>query len=95
MRVNSNARADGIVSVLISRSAARRAHIAAGRGSTVTIGRGTVSGVIKNGTVKLQLRLSRSVAAKLARLGHVTLTIRLALVGTGGSRLSVIVAGRY
>ena len=58
------------------------------------IGRGTVSR-IKNGTVNLHLRLSRVTAAKLKHLGHVTLTLRLALVAAGGVHLTIDAAGRY
>jgi hypothetical protein len=35
------------------------------------------------------------VAAKLRHLRHVTLTVRLSLVGTGGNRVAVDAAGRY
>jgi hypothetical protein len=94
VRVSSNERADGIASVLISRALARRAHIKVGRRPFVVVGVGTLSG-IKNGTVRLHLRFSPQVAAKLAQLGHVTLTVRLALVGAGGNRLAVDAAGRY
>jgi chitodextrinase len=94
VRVSSNEPADGIATVSISRDAAKQAHISAGRGATVAIGRGTVSG-IKDGTVTLHLRLSRATAAKLGRLGHVTLTIRLALVAAGGDHLTTVAAGRY
>jgi hypothetical protein len=93
-RVTSNERAAGFVTLSISRRAARRAHIKTGRGSSVVIGRGTVSGIAA-GTVHLHLRLSRTVATKLRRLGHVALTIRLALVAAGGDHLSIVAAGRY
>jgi hypothetical protein len=86
--------ADGIATLSISRGAARRAHISSAQGSSVVIGRGTVSG-IKSGTMKLHLGLSRATAAKLKRLGHVTLTVRLTLVGADGSRAAIIAAGRY
>jgi hypothetical protein len=94
MRVSSNARANGIVYVSIARSLARRAHIKVGRRASVVIGVGTLSG-ITNGTVSLHLKLSRSVAAKLRHLSHVTLTVRLALVGVGGTHLAIDAAGRY
>jgi hypothetical protein len=94
MRVSSNARANGIAYVSIPRSLARRAHIKVGNKPYVVIGVGTVSG-ITDGTVSLHLKLSRSVAAKLRHLRHVTLTVRLSLVGTGGSRVAVDAAGRY
>jgi hypothetical protein len=92
--VTSNEPADGIATLLISRSAARRAHIPLGRGAMVVVGRGTVSG-IKDGTVNLHLRLSRAMAAKLRRLRHLTLTVRLALVAVGGDRRVIDAAGRY
>jgi hypothetical protein len=94
VRVSSNEPAAGIASVSISRSAAKRAHINAGRGRSVVVGLGTVSG-IKDGTVTLHLRLSRVMAAKLARLGHVTLTIRLAVVTAAGDHSAIDAAGRY
>jgi hypothetical protein len=58
------------------------------------IGLGTVS-AITNGTVTLHLHLSHAMAAKLAHLGHVTMTIRLALVAAGNERYAIDVAGRY
>jgi PKD domain len=94
VRVSSNQRADGIATLSISRKSAKQAHIRTGRGPTVVIGRGTVSG-ITNGTVNLHLRLSRAMAAKLRHLRHVTLTLRLALVTAGGVHLAIDAAGRY
>jgi hypothetical protein len=93
VRLTSNQAADGIASVYIPRSAARRAHIKTGRSSSVRIGIGTVQ--VKNGTGTLHVRLSKATAAKLRHLGHVTLTIRLALVGVSGHRVTVVEAGRY
>jgi len=94
IRVTSNKAANGIVTLSVPRKAARRAHIRTGRGKAVVIGRGTVSG-IKAGTVTLHLRLSRTTATKLRRLGHVTVTIRLALVGATGERFAVDAAAGY
>ncbi len=94
VRVSSNQGADGIATLSISRSAAKAAHIRTGRGPSVVIGRGTLSG-IKNGSVKLHLHLARATAAKLQHLRHVTLTIRLAVVSAARARLAVVVAGRY
>ncbi len=93
-RVTSNEQANGIVTLSISRGAARRAHIKAGRGSSVVIGRGTVSG-IKAGSMNLHLRLTGEMATKLSRLAHVAMTVRLALVASGGDHLAIIAAGRY
>ena len=93
-RVTSNERAAGIASVSISRSEARRAHIKLGRGPTVVIGVGTLAG-IRNGTVRLHLRMSRTIAQKLKKLGHVTLTVRLALVAANGEHVAIVAAGRY
>jgi hypothetical protein len=92
--VSSNLPGDGLATVSISRSAARHAHISAGRGAAVVIGHGTVSG-IKDGTVSMHLRLSRDMAAKLRRLGHLTLTVRLVLTAAGGDHLAIDAAGRY
>jgi PKD domain len=94
VRVSSNASADGIVTLSISRGDAKRARIRYGRAPTVVIGRGTVSRV-RHGTISLHLRLSKSTATKLRHLRHVTVTVRLALVGAGGVHLAVDAAGRY
>lgn len=93
MHVTVNEKAAGFITISITRGEARTAHIA-GRGSSVVIGRGTVS-QLKNGTASLRLRMARSVAAKLKHLRHVTLTVRLALVGTAGDHLAIDAAGRY
>jgi PKD domain len=94
VRVSSNRAANGIATVWITRSAAKRAHIKRGKAAAVRIGLGTVSS-ITNGTVTLRLHLSPAVAKKLRRLGHVTMTIRLQLVAPGNQRLSIVAAGRY
>ena len=54
----------------ITRAAAKRANIKVGKGPAVRIGIGTVAS-ITNGTVTLQLHLSKSTARKLAHLRHV------------------------
>lgn len=94
LRVTSNSKADGIVTITIPRAAARRAGIAA-PSDPVTIGRGTVNGQIKAGTITMHLGFSSTVAAKLKRLGTVTLTVHMSLVGSGGQRVRLAVAGRY
>jgi PKD repeat protein len=94
VRVTSNRAANGIATVWITRGTARRAHIKTGRAGVVRIGLGTVSSVT-NGTVTLRLHLSPAVAKKLRHLGHVSLTVRLALVAAGNHRLSIVAAGRY
>jgi hypothetical protein len=94
VRVKSNQRADGIATLSISRSAAKRANIRFGRGTSVVIGRGTLSG-LKNGTVNLHLHVSRAIARKLAHLSHVTLTVRLMLVAAGHNHLAIDAAGHY
>lgn len=93
-QVNTNESAAGVATLSISRNAARRAHIRTGRGTTVVIGRGTISGITV-GTSNLRLRLSRVMAAELSRAGHTALTIRLALVAAGGDHLAIVAAGRY
>lgn len=94
LKVTANEAADGIVSIAIARSAAKRAHIAAGRGRSVVIGVGTVKGIV-SGTVGLHLRLSKKVAAKIKRMRHLTLTIRLTLLDRSGDKQTVVVAGQY
>lgn len=94
VRVTSNAPADGIATLTVPRSAGKQAHLPVGRGPAVVVGRGSVSG-IKQGTTSLHLRLSKSVASKLARLRHVVVTVRLALVAAGGQHLAIDVAGHY
>ena len=93
VRVSSNMAADGIATVSIPRKAAKRAHIKVGNSPLVRIGIGTVQ--VKNGTGTLHVHLSQAIAAKLRRLGHVTLTVRLRLVAAGGHRASIVEAGRY
>jgi hypothetical protein len=95
LRVTANGRADGVVAVSMSGAAARRAHITTSTASTVVIGRGTINGQVKAGTVTLHLRLASATAAKLKTLGHVTLTVQLSLVGTGGQRVSVSATAGY
>jgi hypothetical protein len=92
--VSSNERADGVVTLSISSGAAARAHISHGRGSTVVIGRGSVSGV-RAGKVTLHLRLPGAIAKQLSHMHHLTLTLRLVLVGAGGARVAIDIAGRY
>jgi hypothetical protein len=94
VRVSSNKDANGIATVSISRAAARRAHIKVGRGLAVRIGIGTLASVT-NGTVTLHLHLSPAMAKKLAHLGHVTMSIRLALVAAGNQSFAVDAAGQY
>jgi hypothetical protein len=94
VRVSSNRAANGVATVWITRAAARRAHIKTGKAAAVRIGLGTVSS-ITNGTITLRLHLSPTMAKKLRRLGHVTMTVRLALVAPGSQRLSIDVAGKY
>jgi hypothetical protein len=94
VKVTSNAAADGFATLSIPRSAAKHAHLTVGRESAVVIGRGIVSG-IRKGTTSLHLRLSRAVAAKLGHLRHVVVTVRLALVATGGQHFAIDVAGHY
>jgi hypothetical protein len=94
IHVTSNESATGFVTVAVSRSEARKAHIK-GHGTRIVIGRGTVAG-LKKGTAKLHLKLSRAVAKKLEKhLRHVTLTIRFQLIGAGGGRVAIDVAGQY
>jgi hypothetical protein len=94
IHVRSNERANGFVTVLISRNTAKRAHINPGRGATVAIGRGTYSG-IKNGTVYLHLHLSKNAARKLGHLAHLTLTVRLALLSINRDHLAIVAAASY
>ena len=94
MRVTSNQPAAGLTKIWISKRDAKRAHLRTGRSANVVIGQGTISG-IKNGTVKLHLRLSRDMAKKLGRLRHLKLTVRLSLRGPSGDRATVDAAGSY
>lgn len=94
VRVSSNQPVDGFAWVSIARAAAKKAHIKTGRGPSVIIGQGTVSR-IANGTAILRLHLSRTTAAKLKHLKHVTLSVRLALVASSGDRLAVDAAAHY
>ena len=51
--------------------------------------------LIRNGSVLLHLHLSRATAAKLRHVGHVDMTIRLALVAAGNQRIAVDAAASY
>jgi PKD domain len=94
IRVMSNAAANGIATVSITRISAKKAHIQVGQNPSVRIGLGTVSS-IKSGTVTLHLYLSKAVAKKLGHLHHVAMTIRLQLVAPGNQRIAIVAAGRY
>jgi hypothetical protein len=94
LRVSANQTANGLITVSITRRAAKLAHISVGHAANVVIGRGTVSQV-RNGTVILNLHLSPRMAAKLRKLRHLAVTVRLALVPAVGQRLAIVVAGRY
>jgi chitodextrinase len=94
LNVTSNQSANGILTLSIPRSAAKKAHIRVGHSPAVVIGRGTLSG-IHSGSNHLHVHLPKATAAKLKRLGHVTLTIRLSLVAHGGHRITVDAAGHY
>jgi hypothetical protein len=94
VRVTANQRADGLATLSIPRTAARRAHLKTGHSRSVVVGRGSVSG-IKDGTVSLRLRLVKATAKKLGHLRHMKLTVRMTLLTSGGGRLVVDVAGRY
>ena len=94
LNVTANQSANGILTLSIPRSAAKRAHIRTGHSSSVVIGRGTISG-IHSGSNHLHVHLPKATASKLKQLGHVTLTIRLSLVAQGGHRITVDAAGHY
>jgi hypothetical protein len=94
IRVSSNKAANGVATVWITRAAAKRAHISVGHAATVRIGIGTVSS-IRNGTVTLHLHLSKAMAKKLGHVGHVAMTIRLALVAAGNQQTAVDAAASY
>jgi hypothetical protein len=86
--------ADGLASVSLPAAVARRAHLGKVHGATMTLAQGPLSGVTGASTT-LHLHLPRAVAQKLGRLHHLTLTVRLVLVGADGSREAVDLAGRY
>ncbi len=91
----ANEAADGIASISIARSEAKRAHIPYRPSqSVVVIGRGTVKGLV-NGADHLHLRLSKQIAAKLKRLRSVVLTIQLKAVDSRGQSQTVSATGRY
>jgi PKD domain len=94
VRVTSNKAADAIASLLITRRAAKRAHLRPGRGSSFTIGRGTFSGV-RVGTMTLHLRVSHKIAVKLRQVRHLAITVRVTLFAAGGQRRTVTAAARY
>ena len=95
LSLTANTRADGVISVTIPRVAAIRAGLVHGGSGPVTVGRGTVAGLIKKGRVTLHLRLSRNVVAKMSRLRSVVVTVHLALAGGGTHRTYVIPGGYF
>ncbi len=94
VRVTSNKKADAIASLVITRRAAKRAHLKTGHGSTVTIGRGTFSGV-KVGTMTLHLRVAHKIVVKLRKVKHLAITVRVTLYAAGGQHRTVTAAARY
>ncbi len=93
LKVMTNESAAAIVSVSISRKAAKQAQIKAGRGPAVVIGRGSLQRIVSGRLV--HLRLPSSMVKKLRRLGHVTLTIKLTVVDGHGGKEAIDAAGRY
>jgi hypothetical protein len=95
VEVRSNEVANGIARVLVTRAMARRLHL---KGTVtrlgVVIAAGTLSSV-KDGTVKLHFRLSRSTVARLKHIRHLKLTLTLTLVAPAGDHLVIDAAGRY
>jgi PKD domain len=90
-----NEAADGVTSISITPSEAKRAHILYRPSqSAVVIGRGTVKGLV-NGADHLHLRLSKQIAAKLKRLRRVVLTIQVKVVDSRGESQTVSATGRY
>lgn len=94
LRLSTTGPADGIATLFISRSAALQAHIHVGNAPSAAIARGTVSG-LRAGSMNLRVRIVQSLARKLARLHHLTLTIQLALVGADHHRFTIEAAGHY
>ncbi len=94
VRITSSRPADGMATLLITRGAAKRAHIKVGKGSTVVIGRGTISGV-GAGTSVIHLHINRGVAKKLRHVKHLKLTVRIKLFASASSHVSLTAAGNY
>ena len=94
LRVTSNLRADGYATLSIPKSLARQAHLRTGRSSTVLIGRGTVRGII-SGTRVMHIRLPAAAVRRLAHLRHLTLTLRLTLIGPLRTQQTIDTVGRY
>jgi PKD domain len=95
VQIGSTAAANGIITVLVSRDTAKQLHIK-GQGPVAVIGRGTLSSLTEGSTtLHLRLRLSQAMTTNLKSVKHLTLTVRLALVGTAGSHLVIDAAGRY
>jgi PKD domain len=96
VRVRSNQAANGFATLSIFRSAAHRARLSAAGNpkALVVIGRGTVAG-IKNGTVRLHVRVSSATARKLSHTHHLTLTLHLTLYAKNGGRTTASTVGHY
>jgi hypothetical protein len=94
VRVISNLKADGFVTLSIPASLARQAHLRAGRSSTVMIGRGTVSGIAAGSKV-IHVRVPSGTVRSLSHLRHLTLTLRMTLVDSARAHQTIVAAGRY
>lgn len=92
--VSTDRNLSAFVDLLIPRTTARRAHIKTGRAKVVVVGTGTIA-AIKPGQSKFRVRLSKHVAGRLAKLGHLTLSVRLTVIDAAGRKNVVDVARRY
>ena len=91
--VSSTEPADGVTTISITRRTARKAHIH-GKGNSIVVGRGTVSGLVA-GTNIVRLHINRRMARKLKRLHGATLTVRVVLLAADRNSVAVDAAGQY
>jgi hypothetical protein len=94
LRLSLSARADAIAWISIPRGEAELAGFKAARQAATVIAAGTVSG-LSEGTTSLRLKLSRFVANKLRSLSQLAMTVRMSVVGVGGSQVWLDARGRY
>jgi hypothetical protein len=94
VRVSSTKPADGVATLLITRGAAKRAHIKVGKAATVVIGRGTISNIAA-GTSLIHLHINHGMAKKLHHVKHLKLTVRIKLFASSTLHVSLVAAGNY
>lgn len=92
--ISTDRKLSAFVDLLIPRGTARRAHIRAGKAKFVLVGTGVIA-TIPRGQSKFRVRLNRRIARRLAKLGHVRITLRLSVIDPQGRKGVADAARRY